>query len=87
MAVWVSEFHGRSGGYASVVAPERCVFASETRQGRIRIQPPTRIRLLRRATASGTDGSGGTDAPAGADAMSPRAFTGNRVRWEGGIVS
>ena len=35
---------GRSGGYASVVTPERCVFASETRQGRIRIQPPTRIR-------------------------------------------
>jgi hypothetical protein len=48
--------------------------------------PGPRIRLLRRASVLGTDGSGGTDLLDGTDAMSPRAFTGNRVRWDGGIV-
>jgi hypothetical protein len=45
------------------------------------------IRLLRRATVNGADGSGGTDLHDNTDAMSPRAFTGNRVRWDAGIVS
>ncbi|MEI7948534.1 MAG: hypothetical protein WCJ02_17675, partial [bacterium] len=46
--------------------------------------PGSRIRLLRRAPALGTDGSGGTDSPECTAAMSPRAFTGNRVRWDAG---
>ena len=45
------------------------------------------IRLIRRASANGTDGSGGTDSHDSTDAMYPRAFTGNRVRWDVGIVS
>jgi len=49
--------------------------------------PGPRIRLLRRAPANGTDGSGGTGTLGCADAMSPRAFTGNRVRWDAGVES
>jgi hypothetical protein len=50
-------------------------------------EPGPCIRLFRRASVSGTDGSGGTDSHDSANAMSPRAFTGNRVRWDVGIVS
>jgi len=50
-------------------------------------EPGPCIRLLRRASVNGADGSGGTDSRDSADAMYPRAFTGNRVRWDVGIVS
>ncbi|MEI7945557.1 MAG: hypothetical protein WCJ02_02625 [bacterium] len=49
--------------------------------------PGPRIRLLRRAPANGTDGSGATGSLGCADAMSPRTFTGDRVRWDAGAVS
>jgi hypothetical protein len=49
--------------------------------------PGPRIRLLQRASVLGTDGSGGTDSIDCTAAMSSRAFTGNRVRWDAGIVS
>ena len=52
---------------------------------RVQCRPPV-SRRLRRASIPGTDGSGGTDSFDGSDAMSPRAFTGNRVRWDTGIV-
>jgi hypothetical protein len=69
---------GRSRGGAGVIMAGKLYSATA---------PGPRIRLLRRASVLGTDGSGGTDSLDCTDAMSPRAFTGNRVRWDDGIVS